>query len=144
MPNAPSVRNDEGRRAGGPRFRHVYLPGPSLSLRSRGGRLRGRGQVVQRVYARAHLVGQPLYLVGLEVGGAEGVHYLLLAELREQVAYPLRVLHLYVVEEAGVLAVVVEAHAVALDLLDEAGLDVLFGLVAAVREGAASLAEGRA
>src|ERR1043165_1500179 len=104
----------------------------------------GRVQAMEVVDAREHLLRQPLDLIRLVVGRAEGVVDLLLAQLREDVAEPLRLLDGDVVEETLILAVVVEASAVALDLLDEARADLLLRLVAAVRDRPAGLAEGRA
>src|ERR1700760_338513 len=73
-----------------------------LRRRRRGGGC-GRGQAVERVDAAEHLLREPFDLVGAVVGRAEGVLHLLLAQLREDVANPLRLLDGDVVEEAAVL-----------------------------------------
>src|SRR5256714_2108775 len=124
----------------------VFVRGSSSETVSaaRRGSGRGRGQARELVDALADFGGQGRDLFGREVGGAEGVVDLLLAQLREQVADPLRLLDGDGVEESGVLPLVGELHPAALDLLDESGLHVLLRLVAAVRDGAARFAEGRA
>src|SRR5205085_9884238 len=107
-------------------------------------------EVGESVYSRAHGVGERPRLFGRVVGGAEDVGELLVAEARECLADPARVLDRDAVEHAAVLPREVEVNQPALDLVYELRVGVVLRLVAAARDApekarpAALLAERRA
>src|SRR5918912_375168 len=107
----------------------------SSFLRTLVSRLAGIGKTDELVDAASDGFGKYFDLVAFVVGGAEGVGELLVREAREDAADPARVIDVHVVEDAPVLAAVVEVYAaVRLDLVDELGLPEIFGLVAAARD----------
>src|SRR5581483_4389285 len=100
-------------------------------------------QIRQLINPIFNFGNQHLRLFRREISGAKRIFQLLVTQLREQPADPLRVGQRYLIEEIALLSVITELHAPAIFAFDEFGLDVFLGLAAAVRNSTAGLAKRR-
>jgi len=95
---------------------------------------RARGEIDQLVYSILHGISQYLHFLSVVISGPKSINNLFWAELRQPATDPFRLVNSDVVKNLPLLSAITEVHYVSFDTFNEAGLLVIFRLVAAARE----------